>query len=90
MSKQKHTPGPLSFNQAIEHAVGTKVRGELDAQFKIEVEGETWTCYTVTIADRDILCFCDQGHASFLVDSYGQKHVAELWEWERTDTGGAK
>jgi len=70
-----------SLKQAIDISVGTNGFGERNAQFDIEVENETWTCYAVAISHRDILCYCDQGTATLLVDSYGERHLAELFDW---------
>ena len=72
-----------SLNQAIEASFKNKLGYEADAEFSIEVEGEAWRVYTVSIDVRDILCFCDKGTATFLVDSYGDRNVAELFDWER-------
>lgn len=71
------------LNQAIELSVSSKRIGEQDAGFKIEVDGQTWDCYTVSISHRDVLCYCEQGTATFLVDSYGDRNVAELFDWNR-------
>lgn len=70
-----------SLSQAIESSIDGKTFGEVDADFKIDIQGELWTCYAVSIADRDILAYCDKGTATLLVDSYGDKHTAELFDW---------
>jgi hypothetical protein len=71
-----------SLNQAIDLAVRRQEHRQVDAKLSIEVNGEAWTCYTVSISYRDILCYCDQGTATLLIDSYGDRHVAELFDWE--------
>ena len=57
--------------------------GEMDASFEVHVNGEYWHCYTVHISHREVLCYCNEGHASFVVDSYGDnRHTIELIDWE--------
>ena len=74
-----------SLKQAVEISVGKKGFGERAAQFDIEVDNKTWTVYTVSISNRDVLCYCDQGTATFLVDSYGSRHAAELFDWSENE-----
>lgn len=64
-------------------SVDDGLRGELDARFTIEVEGEKWHCYTVAVGDREFTCCCDKGTANFQVDTYGTRHTCELFDWER-------
>ena len=52
------------------------------AEFDIEVDGKTWNVNTVSISHRDILAYCKQGTATFLVDSCGDRNIAELFDWE--------
>ncbi len=72
-----------SFSEAITLALKKKNVGSLNANFSISVEEETWDVYEVAISHRDILCFSDKGTATFLVDTYGTRSVAELFDWER-------
>jgi len=72
-----------SLDQAIKKALDHKSHGESSADFKIEVDGELWSCYTAAIVHRDILLYCNEGTATFLVDSYGEKNVVELFDWEK-------
>lgn len=72
-----------SLKQAIDLSLKGGQVGEVDCNFKIGVEGETWTVYTVSIAYRDIFCYADKGTATFLIDSYGDRHMAELFDWNR-------
>lgn len=69
-----------SLGEAIDLALGSRDLTR-SASFKFDVEGETWIVYEVSISHRDILCFCDRGTATFLVDSYGERNVAELFDW---------
>lgn len=69
------------LKQAVDLSLDGKTEGEIDADFIIDVDGMTWNVYTVSISHRDILCYCDKGTATFLVDSYGDRHVPELFGW---------
>jgi hypothetical protein len=71
-----------SLNEAIKLSISTKKQQQRSANFKIKVMNEYWNVHEVSICERDILCYCDKGSASFLVDSYGDKHLAELFDWE--------
>jgi hypothetical protein len=79
--EMKHSKQITKLKEAVEISVGKTGFGERMAQFDIDVEGKTWNCYAVSISHRDILCYCDQGIATFLVDSYGERHVPELFDW---------
>lgn len=78
-----------SLAQAVDLSLDGNTFGEIDAQFEVEVEGKAWSCYTVSISHRDILCYCEEGTATFLVDSYGGQNRAELFDWEQ-DEGANK
>jgi hypothetical protein len=79
MSKSKTIS---SLAQAIGLSLDTKTSGEMNAKFKIEVENKPWDVYAVSISHRDILCYCNEGTATFLVDTYGERNAAELFNWE--------
>lgn len=73
-----------TLQQAIESSLNPKLFGqEIDADLNIEIEDQIWKVYTVAISHRDILCYCDNGTATFLVDSNGDKHTAELFDYEK-------
>lgn len=72
-----------SLNQAIDMSIEANQSKEYSASFKIIVGNEVWTVESVGIANRDILAYCDKGYATFLVDSYGDRHLACLFDWER-------
>ncbi len=72
----------ISLKQAIDLSLDGKTSGEIDAKFNIEVENKMWSVYTVSISHRDILCYCDEGAATLLIDSYGDRNTAELFDWE--------
>lgn len=72
-----------TLQQAIDASLNDKLCGhEIDADLSIEIEGRVWKVYTVAISHRDILCYCDKGWATYLVDSSGDKHTAELFDYE--------
>ena len=73
---------------AINLSVDGKTSGEINADFKIGVDGETWKCYTVAISYRDVLCYCDKGTATYVVDSYGDLNTHELFDWAKDELGG--
>lgn len=75
-----------SLSQAVELSLDGKTEGEIDARFKIEVEGDAWSVYTVHISHRDILCYCNEGIATFLVDSYAGRNWVELFDWEQDES----
>lgn len=55
---------------------------ELDASFRVEINGQNWTCYTVAVAHHEFILFCDEGTATFVVDQYGDRFTFELIDWE--------
>lgn len=73
-----------SLKEAIDLSLKPKNAGAMPANFSIEVENDTWDIYEVSISHRDILCLSDKGVATFLVDTYGNRSVAELFDWERS------
>ena len=77
----------MKLIKALSDAIDLSLDGETSgvhftAEFEIEVDGKTWNVYTVSISHRDILAYCDRGTATFLVDSYGDRNTAELFNWE--------
>lgn len=75
-----------SLAQAVELSLKASETQSIDADFSIEVEGNQWTVYEVSISHQDILCFCEQGTATFLVDTYGNdKSFATLHDWEKEE-----
>lgn len=70
-----------SLSDCIELSVKTKTTKEIDVDFSVNIQGETWKAYSTSVSNRDILLFTDKGTCTFLVDSYGNKNVAELFDW---------
>jgi len=73
-----------NLNQAIDISIKplSKQLGEHDAEFTINVRDETWHCYSVSISHLDVLCYCTEGIATYLVDTYGDRATCELFDWE--------
>ncbi len=73
----------MKFNELIEKSLKASGSKEYFCNLNIAVEGEIWKAYSASVAHRDILLFCDKGTATFLVDSYGLRNTAELFDWNR-------
>ena len=60
-----------NLNQAIDISVKKRSNKpcEYEAFFTLEVEDETWHCHSVLISHRDVLCYCLEGKATYLVDN---------------------
>lgn len=74
-----------NLSEAVELSLKVKNQIEKSCDFSILVQDETWKVYDLSIVSREILCFCDKGTATFLVDSYGQRSVVELYDWEKDE-----
>ncbi len=70
-----------SFNDLILLAVKGKNK-TLEVNIPLEIDGKTWRAYEVSISYRDLLFTCEEGIVTYLVDSYGERHTAELYDWE--------
>lgn len=77
------TKTKIEFKDLIEMSIKARKTKEVDCSIPVEVENETWQAYTASVSNRDILLFTDKGTVTFLVDSYGDRHVAELFDWNR-------
>lgn len=71
-----------SLEDCVFEASDTLKSFEMDADFTVKVEGEKWHCYTAAIAPNEFFLYCDKGHATFVVDHYGNRAVCELIDWE--------
>jgi hypothetical protein len=74
-----------SLKNCVEKSLKAKTNKELNASFSVDVNGETWNCYTVAVSFREFSLYCEQGCASFVVDSYGAKNTCELVDWENNE-----
>lgn len=73
----------MDLQAAIKASIDGSLNGEHDANFKIEVQESLWHVYTVSIAHRAVICYCDKGTATLFIDSYGDRNTYELFDWER-------
>lgn len=72
-----------NLSECVLKSLKAKNTRELNAKFSVEVEGRQWSCYTVAISNREFTLYCNEGTATFLVDSYGDKNTCELFDWQR-------
>jgi hypothetical protein len=70
-----------TIEQAIDLSLTADKSKEYEAKFDLEINKNKWSCYAVSIANRDLLCFCDKGTATMLVDTYGDRTTCELYDW---------
>jgi hypothetical protein len=82
------TQKPLTWTQCIDKSLSTSESKEYDCKIDCFlsniIEGETnWHAYTAHISNREILLYCDKGTLSYVVDTYGDRRVVELIDWER-------
>lgn len=85
MSKQSADNVKRAWDKLVDHAVnGTKQRS-FNVSLKIEVDGKTWNAYGAEVCCREIMFFCKEGIATFVVDSYGDRHTTELFNWEKSE-----
>lgn len=82
MSKQSPDNVKRAWDKLIDHAVNGTKQQSFNVALKIEIDGQTWNAYGAEVAHRDILFFCKEGTATFVVDSYGDRHTIELTDWE--------
>lgn len=82
----KQTPDNTqrAWNKLIETAIKTNKQKSFNVSLEFEVDGETWQSYGAEVSNREISFYCKQGHAIFLVDSYGDKNTVELFDWEKS------
>lgn len=57
--------------------------GEIDCEFEVIEDNETFKVYTASVAYRDILLYSDKGCLSYVVDSYGNRNSVECVNIER-------
>lgn len=74
-----------AWSRLIDHAVSNKPQKSFNVSLELSVNGETWNAYGAEVSHRDILFLCKEGTATFLVDSYGDRHVTELFDYEESN-----
>lgn len=61
-----------------------KTPKSLPCNISLQVDGEKWNAYEVSISHCDLLFYCDKGTANYIVDTiHGQVLGIELFNWER-------
>lgn len=55
---------------------------EVDCNITLEVDDVEYKAYSVSISNRDLLFYTDEGTIQYLVDSYGDNHTAVLYDWD--------
>ena len=70
-----------SFEELVELSVKHKGQNKYSpCDLSLEVDGKTYNAYEVSICNRDLLFFSDKGTLNYVIDSYGDRHVAELYQ----------
>ena len=55
---------------------------ELDCDITLREENHTFKAHTVSVCNRDLLFYTDKGYFNYVVDSYGDNHIIELFDFE--------
>jgi predicted GNAT family acetyltransferase len=74
----------LNFNDLVEKSLNAKSSKEYACSLELKIEGKTWNAYAVSVSNRDLLFYCNQGTVTYLVDTYGSRHTAELFDWSKS------
>lgn len=74
-----------NFSSLVDLSLTADKTREIDCNFKIEINGTKYKCYSASVSNRDISLNCEGAFASYVVDSYGDRHTAELFHWEIED-----
>ena len=72
----------MTLNKLVEMSVTIQDPLNVVCEIPLNIEGETWLAYECDVSYRDLLFHCDKGVVTYLVDSYGDKHIAVLHDWE--------
>jgi len=84
--KRPQSRGIRSLRECVEKSVKTRNGDELDADFVVEVDDNEWHCYTVAMGHREFTLYCNEGTATYVVDSYGDRNTCELIDWEEDES----
>lgn len=72
----------LNFNDLVELSVKATNQTYKSVDIPLTIEGKTWRAYEVSISNRDLLFFTDNGMVNYLIDSYSDTdHRADLYDW---------
>lgn len=70
----------MTFKDFVHLSVSHKGENEYHAcNIQLKHDGKTYKAHEVSVAHRDLLFFTDSDTLNFVVDSYGDRHVAELF-----------
>jgi hypothetical protein len=72
-----------TLDECIEYAIKGKNLGENDCKIELELDGEKIQAYTVSIAYRELIFYCDGLTVSFDVNTIGGRHSILLFEINR-------
>lgn len=62
-----------AWHKLINAAVNSVSSKSFNVSLKLDINGETWDAYGAEVSYRDILFFCKQGSATYVVDTYGDR-----------------
>ena len=77
-SKKEQVIGDL-----IQKALNNDATKQIECSIDLLIENEVWHAYNVSISFRSLMFYTNKGTAYYLVDSYGDRQVMELLDWER-------
>lgn len=58
---------------------------EISCDVPLKVEGHNLKAHSVSISQKDLMFYTKNGTVSYVVDTYGGEHVAELFDWDLSD-----
>lgn len=64
-------------------SIGLKMNVSLECDLTLEVDGEKFSAYEVSVSNQDLLFFSEKGTLNYLVDTYGDRFAVELFNIER-------
>jgi hypothetical protein len=67
----------------IEHAIEGTNLGENDCKIDLEIDGQKVSAYTVSIAHRELLFYCDGLTVSYDVNTIGDRHSIVIFDVTR-------
>lgn len=75
------------YSNLIDLVPGKNFRGnkEVDCNIEIMVDSELWHCYSASVCIRDLLLYCEEGTATYVIDWYGDDPRVELYDWEKDE-----
>jgi hypothetical protein len=69
-----------TFNKLIDMATDyTGESTELDCNLSLSVDGDVYHAYAVSVAPRELLFYCDGATVEYVIDIYGDKSIAEVY-----------